>query len=245
MTRRPFSKKTESIEVRVAPEMKQSFVARCEKDRRSASEVLRHLMLDYASAEGRVSKPATGEFGMFSLLSNRFVRSGMVLGAIMSLGVVSSPSTAADPRLTALFHWFDDDGDGALTSHELFPKAERPPASLAGAEVNLTTNDGHAPGETAQDLFTQVDVNGDGRITLAEMAEKAGVDSRVGASLLDADEDGSNSVTAAELAARITEARAEAGLHRPATGAALMAVGLLAAHDLNEDGQLTTDELAG
>ncbi len=244
MTRRPFSKKTESIEVRVAPEMKQTFMESCEKNRRSASEVLRHLMHDYASADGRDSKSGTREFGMFKLLSNRFVRWGAVLGGIMSLGVMSSPSTAADTRLKALFHWLDEDGDGALTSSELFPKEERPPASLAGAEVMLTTNDGHVPGETAQDLFNRVDVNGDGRITLTEMAEKAGVDSRVGATLLDADEDGSNSVTAAELAARITEVRAAAGLHRPATGAALMAEGLLAAHDLGEDGQLTADELA-
>lgn len=245
MTKRPFSKKTESIEIRVAPEMKKSFVERCKADRRSASEVMRFFMEDYASAKGGASKPSGKESSMFGLLSSRFVRLVAVTGGIVSLGVMSSPSTASDARLEALFHWLDGNGDGTLIRGELFDEDKNSPALLAGAEVMLTTLDRPGPGETAEEVFNRVDVSGDGRITLMELAETVRVDSRVGATLLQADHDASNSLTTAELAARITEARAAADEPRPAAGAALMAEGLLSAHDANGDGQLVASELTG
>lgn len=245
MTQRPFTKKTDTIEVRIAPEMKQSFMERCEQNDRSASDVLRLLMANYVSARGRASCPAEKEPGMFNRLPKRIVRLAVVTGAVASLGVMSAPLTAADTRVEALFHWFDRDGDGALTDAEFFGDATSPPPSLAGAEVMLTTNDGHVPSETAGDVFKRVDTDDDGRITLTELTTKVDVHSRVGMILLDADQDASRSVSAPELAARITEARAAAGADRPAAGAALMAEGLLAAHDANGDGQLTAGELAG
>ena len=245
MNQRPFSKKTDTIEVRVAPEMKQSFMERCEQNDRSASDVLRLLMANYASAGGRASHSGEKDSGMFSRSPKRIARLAVVTGAITSLGIMSVPSTAADARLEALFHWFDRDGDGVLTDAEFFDDVANPPPSLPGAEVMLTTNDGHVPSETADDVFKRVDTDGDGRITLGELTARIGVDSRVGTILLDADQDASKSVSAPELAARVTEARAAAGADRPAAGAALMAEGLLAAHDANGDGQLTAGELAG
>lgn len=245
MKQRPFSKKTDTIEVRVAPEMKQSFMESCEQNDCSASDVLRLLMANYVSAKCRASNPARRETSMFGSLPKRVVRLAVVTGTVASLGIMSAPSTAADSRLEALFHWFDRNGDGALTDGEFFTTATSPPPTLAGAEVMLTTNDGHAPSESADDVFSRVDTNGDGRIMLREMTARVGVHSRLGTILLNADQDASNSVSAPELAARITEARAAAGAERPAAGAALMAEGLLAAHDANGDGQLTAGELAG
>lgn len=244
MTRKPFSKMTDTIEVRIAPESKLSFVERCEKGGKSASEVLRVLMEDYVAAANRAPDSQSKEFAMFRILASRPARFAMVAASVAAVGIVSVPSVAKDERIEAAFLWIDADGSRFITPEEMF--AERKDAPLAtGSELSLTTKDGHVPGETPQDLFDRMDADGDGRISLAELESTVDVSTRLDPTILDADQNGDAAVSPIELAAHIAARRAEAGDARPAAGVALMAEGLLHAHDADGDGVLTRSDLAG
>ena len=246
MTRTPFSKKTDSLEIRIAPEVKRDFLVRCQQNERSASEVIRGLMGDYVSSAERAFEQATAkEFRMRDLFTDNRVRFAAATAGLLALGIGATPTSAADGRLEALFHWFDADGDGALADTELFGDEQQYPPGLAGSEVSLTTKGGHVPDETPGELFARVDVDGDGRITFDEMAQTIDVGSRLSDPILEADGDRDRSVSAAELAARLTELRAMAGERHPALGAALMAQGLIGAHDRDGDGMISAADLAG
>ena len=243
MTRKPFSKKTDTIEVRIAPESKQSFVESCDEGGRSASDVLRHLMEDYVAAANRAPDRQSKEFAMFRILASRPARFAIVATSVAAVGMMSVPTVARDERIEAAFLWIDADGSHFITPEELF--AERKDAPLAtGSEIALTTKGGHVPGETPDDIFGRMDADGDGRITLVELEAMVEVSTRLDPTILDADQDGDAAVSPIELAAHIAVRNAEAGDARPATGAALMAKGLLHAHDVDGDGMLTRSDLA-
>ncbi len=244
MTRKPFSKKTETVEVRIAPERKQSFVERCEKDGRSASEVLRSLMDSYVEGVNRAPGNRLKEFAMFKVLASRPARMLAVAAGVAAIGLAPTSSAASDGRLQAAFLWIDADGSRAVTRGELF--AERSDSPLgAGSELMLTTKGGQVPGETPDEIFARLDGDGDGGITLAEMEGAVDVSSTLDPSILEADQDGDAAVSPSELAAHLAARRAGSGAAKPAAGTALMTAGLFEAHDLDGDGVISRADLAG
>jgi len=181
---------------------------------------------------------------MFRILASRPARLAVIAASVAAVGVVSAPTVARDQRIEAAFLWIDADGSRFITPEEMF--ADRSEAPLAtGSELALTTKDGHVPGETAQDIFDRMDADGDGRVSLAELESKVDVSTRLDPTILDADQNGDAAVSPVELAAHIAARRAEAGDARPAAGVALMAEGLLQAHDADGDGVLTRSDLVG
>jgi len=244
MTRKPFSKKTETFEVRIAPERKQSFVKRCESEGRTASEVLRSLMDSYVEGVSREPGNRSKEFSMLKIIASRPARIIVIAAGIAAIGFVPAPSAASDGRLAAVFLWVDADGSHAITPEELF--AERTDAPLGtGSELMLSTKGGQMPGETPDDVFARMDSDGDGGITLDEMQRTVDVTSMLDPSILEADQDGDAAVSASELAAHLTAKRAASDSSKPTAGTALMTAGLLDAHDLDRDGVISRSDLAG
>ena len=92
------------------------------------------------------------------------------------------------------------------------------------------------PGEmpSVEQIFQQLDKNGDGKLTKDELPE------RMAQFLMRADTNGDGSITKDEL----MEARKKMAAAKPAAGAGLPSVDeMLQRHDKNSDGKLTKDEL--
>jgi hypothetical protein len=243
MTRKPFSKKTATVEVRIAPERKESFVQTCEKDGRSASDVLRSLMESYVQGVNRAPGNRSKEFAMLKVLAKRPRRVVAVTVAVAATGLVPATSAASDGRLQAAFLWIDADGSRAITPGELFAQRQDSPLG-EGAELILTTKGGQVPGETPRDIFARLDNDDDGGISLAEMDRAVEVTSVLDPSIFAADQDGDAAVSPSELAAHLATTRAASGASKPAVGTALMTAGLLEAHDLDGNGVISRSDLA-
>lgn len=128
------------------------------------------------------------------------------------------------------------------------PALARGPQGADGSRLGLM------PGGPTGGLFTlqfaDLDVDGDGKITEAEL--KARAEALVAARLAEVDGDGDGTVTVDELKARILagiEARAGgralgARAADPATMASTMAERMIAARDSDDDGALSGEELS-
>jgi hypothetical protein len=142
-------KKSETLEIRLAHETKQAFMARCREEGRSVSEALRGLIEQALTAPRRPARRV------------RWVAVGL---AAAGLAAVAAPSLAR-PNLPARFARLDTDHDGKLS----LPEFER------GASVRISLGSGAAralaPAERDGLLareFARIDANGDGEIALDE-----------------------------------------------------------------------------
>jgi Ca2+-binding EF-hand superfamily protein len=243
MPQRP-PKKSESLEIRLPHATKTAFMQMCRQRGVSASDVLRGCISVHLSASGRADRRK--ERIMAFLLSPRRASLGAaaLLAALAAggLSLAGRADAAVDPRLAAVFGWIDADRDGRISRAEFAASLAQPPP-LGGVEIVVDTRVPPPPGETRDVLFRRLDRNGDGALTLAELAVGAAVRTVLTPAVAAADRDGDGRISEAELAAYLTSRRAEAGITDPAAGVALMVHGIIAARDPDHTGAAPLAEL--
>ncbi|MFW6027506.1 MAG: EF-hand domain-containing protein [bacterium] len=243
--RRP-AKKTETIEVRLAPETKRDFMAACERQKKSASTVIRDFIEAYLARANRASDPTFWkEFDMSRFLKSTRVRIAAIGGCVALGAAIATPSAAADPRLEAFFEWLDTDRDKALTRAEFTAEKDSGRPAFEGIAISISTKGEYRDVKTRAELFDKIDGNGDGKLSLNELARVVTVETTVNGSVLNYDQNGDGRVTEAELAAHVTARRAAAGEKDPEAGVALMARGLIEAHDSDGDGAVGPEDFEG
>lgn len=99
-------KKTETLEIRLPPETKAAFMARCQGARRTASEALR----DFIDQELRTSAPSRRRSAVWRLLA------AAVAG--LAVGAVAAPSLARPSGSDGAFQRLDANHDGVLSLDE-------------------------------------------------------------------------------------------------------------------------------
>lgn len=102
MTRQRPPKKSESLEVRLPFAAKQAFMARCHRQGRTASEVVRELIETQGAATPAVRFP--WRLGAMALIA-------------AAVGAAAAPSLAR-PLIVAEFDRLDRNGDGAIQRAE-------------------------------------------------------------------------------------------------------------------------------
>ena len=135
------------------------------------------------------------------------------------------------------------------------PATARGPAGGFGGHNGMGGAMGPGAGGVFSVQFTDLDTDGDGLITEAELTARA--QTLAAARLTDVDADGDGTVTAAEIEAQIlarigTRGQARMGkgdrqsrqMADPAEMAKVMVERMLSARDANEDGVLSGDELS-
>ena len=101
-------KKSETIEIRLSYEAKAAFMARCRKERRTASEAVRLFIDGQLDGQRRVPRRAP---------SWRVVLAGMI-GAALGLGAAAPSFAHATQNSRAAFERLDRNHDGALSYSE-------------------------------------------------------------------------------------------------------------------------------
>lgn len=112
MSARRQPKKTETLEVRLSHAEKQAFMARCQAEGATASELVRGFI------SGRASRPAKRKAGLGWTVAAA-LGAGLAVGAIAAPSLAQSASRvvhASDDR--AAFARLDRDGDGAISFAE-------------------------------------------------------------------------------------------------------------------------------
>ena len=105
-------KKTETLEIRLSHEEKQSFMARCRTDGLTASEAVRSLIA------GRVSRSPKRRTGLGWTVAAA-LGAGLAVGAIAAPSLAQSASRAVHvPDDRAAFARLDRNGDGAISFAE-------------------------------------------------------------------------------------------------------------------------------
>lgn len=97
-------KKTDTLEIRLPPETKAAFMARCQGDRRTASEALRDFIERELRAPSR--RPSLG----WRILA------AAVAG--LAVGAAAVPSLARPSASQTVFERLDANGDGVLSLEE-------------------------------------------------------------------------------------------------------------------------------
>ncbi len=217
------AKKTEKLEVRLATETKRAFLARCQSEGRSASEVLRTFIDEH------LARPLSQkDFKM--IVRSPFTYAGLatavVIGGVVAL---SAPPSRAEPDFAAIYKTMDRDGDGRLSVAEFSGTTGDPGPTAPGP------NQGRA---TLSATFSEINTNGDDGVSLAEFVafNRASITRRFLA--LDANSDGK--VTLAELQ------RPNAPLGDAKNGFAISGApeGFFRKFDVNHDGSITENEFA-
>ncbi|PQA85623.1 EF-hand domain-containing protein [Hyphococcus luteus] len=246
MNRQRPPKKTETIEIRLSPDAKQAFMASCEKRKRSASAVIRGFIDLYIAETNRAPQSIPiKEFDMLRLINKNKLRLSALAGCIAAGFALATTSAAADPRVEAVFQWLDADHDEAISKQEFLSPEKTGEASFNGLMIMLTTKGAIPANETRERLFARMDQTKDGMLSLEELSSIVTVETVLNEPVLQADQDGDGKVAEGELAAYITARRAMAGDRSPAAGAALMAHGVIAAHDADKDGAVGPEDFAG
>ncbi len=115
------SKKTESIEIRVSPELKSALSRVSDGKGRTMSETVRDLI--EGEVAGRVSPPTPGDTIMLKATSARLWRGAIIALPIIALAFVyllSAQSTAtASAEIRIFFAEVDADGDDQITGPEI------------------------------------------------------------------------------------------------------------------------------
>jgi anti-sigma factor RsiW len=103
-------KKSETLEIRLPYEAKQAFMARCQREGRSASEALRGF-IDAELAPAPQARPRR-----LRLMAGALIAAAVGAAALPSLAHVQTP--AADALRRAAFAQLDANHDGVLTLDE-------------------------------------------------------------------------------------------------------------------------------
>jgi hypothetical protein len=236
-------KKTVSIEVRLAPKAKKDFMEICDKRKYSASAVIRNFIDTYiADANRAPNQPLWKEFNMTNIMKDMRVRLAIISGFLAIGFAIAIPSAAADARLEAVFEWLDANHDKSLTEQEFVSVERTRHAKFEGIMIVVETKGEIPAGESRSDLFSRLDQNQDRKLSLRELDRRVVVETVLKESILNADQNGDKKVTEAELAAHITARRAAVGEADPAAGAALMAHGIISAHDGDKDAAVSSED---
>lgn len=135
------SKKTDHIQIRVPPETKKEFLAACEEDKVSASDVLRRAILDYLAARKKMAVDAVDSVVKLVPRPMRKRRYLAAAAAVVGLAVVTALPSAAAPDFTGTFQRLDLNHDGMLTEEEFTLRGEKagqyakPVVQMYGMEV--------------------------------------------------------------------------------------------------------------
>jgi Ca2+-binding EF-hand superfamily protein len=119
------AKKTDHIQIRVPPETKKEFLAACEEDKVSASDVLRKAILDYLAARKQMATDAVDNVMKLLPRPLRKRRYLAAAAAIVGLAVVTAMPSAAAPDFAGTFQRLDLNHDGALTEDEFALRGEK------------------------------------------------------------------------------------------------------------------------
>ncbi len=238
------AKKTETIEVRISHEKKQDFMAACRDRGSSASAVIRNFIDAYVMDADRAPHPnLIKEFTMVRFIQSTRGRLAALVGCLAIGAVMATPSVAADPRVEAVFQWWDADHDGGVSLEEFMDEAKNndsapPPGSAF--EIGMTTKEVPSPDEPRDAMFRRLDSNHDGVLSLAELDRQVTIETTADSAdaILIADLNGNGAVTAAEIAGYMTEQWSTAGAGDPAILATLMAEAMVAVHDQDGDGDI-------
>lgn len=244
MAKKP-AKKTETLEIRISHETKAAFMAACKARGATASAVIRGF-IDQIIAEARraqiqlqkTERPVT------MIFKNAYARAAALAGLLAAGVVVATPSVAADPRVAAVFQWWDANRDGGVSLEEFIDMSKKVVCGgIVG--IGLTEKVVPSPDDSPAAMFHRLDSNHDGVLFLAELSRQATADTYVesSAAFLVADMNGDGAVSEVELAALGTEVCAAAGAANPAAGAVLFAEGIVGAYDRNGDGALDAEEI--
>ncbi|MEM1237737.1 MAG: EF-hand domain-containing protein [Pseudomonadota bacterium] len=164
------SKKTETIEIRVSPELKDALSERASKAGRSMSEVVRGAIETQVAGSPQLS-------GVNPMLKSPLTRAAqLTLATIPAVALASvylfsaqSP-VSASAEIRSDFAFFDADADDAITQSEVI-------AALRGEDwepveaCETGTADADEPctiEAAAADHFGRADANGDGRVSFDE-----------------------------------------------------------------------------
>jgi hypothetical protein len=109
----PRLKKNSSIEIRLPDQTKALFMERCQRDGRTASDVVRSLIDDQLKPSPTARK--------YSRSTWRVVVAGLA-GAALGLGVAAPSMASSGEPDRAEFEKLDRDHDGALTCREFSTK---------------------------------------------------------------------------------------------------------------------------
>jgi Ca2+-binding EF-hand superfamily protein len=240
-------KKSETLEIRIPHETKTAFMSACRAKGVSASDVLRACIGRHLESAGRTPLHWTKEISMAFLEKSR--RRRILLGSAGALaagiGVVTlaGPAHATiDPRLAAMFGWMDANHDGRVSRAEYIgASSSAPPLGAVGIVVETIATPPR--GETQAALFRRLDADGDGSLTVAEIAAAASVSTIISPAIAAADANADGSLTEGELAAYLTARRAAAGEADPSAGVGLMVHGIIAAHDTDRDGMVALADI--
>jgi Ca2+-binding EF-hand superfamily protein len=179
------AKKTEKLEVRLATETKRAFLARCQSEGRSASEVIRGFIDDH------LARPLSQK-DLKMIVRSPFTYAGLAAAvAIGGVVVLSAPPSRAEPDLAAIFKALDRNGDGRLSVAEFRRAADTvgyPGPGSNQLSYKLTAG------------FSEIDINSDASISRAEFtAFNRALETK---RFLAFDADSNGSVTLAELQKR-------------------------------------------
>ena len=257
MAERHSSKKTDKIEVRLAPETKQAFHETCEQQGESASSVIRRLIEEYVQ---RFHRPVIARPIEAIRRTPRWTRWGMAAGlAAMVAGLATLPSRAEPSRLERFFARIDTDGDRQFGLDDFLQALWMEDTDESGvgrdalvrffADIDADGDgivawqefyDGRLAENTR--LFHQLDADGDGHVSFQEFTSPASVGVRGAIS-------GMASGTAFRQGATPAEFDAEAGVlwmigrtDAPPSATAVRLGQVFRDFDADDDGAVTLQE---
>lgn len=201
------SKKTETIEIRVSPELK----AKLAEKSRAEGKTMSGFMRDLVTMPPERGSTQTGE----TLMTKSIKRAGIVAIPAIALAAVASafvPAMAvANPDTRVAFAELDIDGDGAITADEYmlaYLLQVTPAEGTDDAMIQACAGDIETQAELVTEAEMQLlDVDGDGSVSYAEMH---GVMQRQAAeTFLALDVNGDGLLDGAEIIADIQTAEGE------------------------------------
>ncbi|MEM6488983.1 MAG: EF-hand domain-containing protein [Pseudomonadota bacterium] len=164
------TKKTESIEIRLSPELKAQLAARCQAEGRSMSDTVRGLIESQVQGAG-VPNPDTGDDKMIFPSRKGAVRAAFLALPVVALGAAyglsADTSAPAPAEIRVQFTEIDRDMNGAIDA----PEYAR---FLTAVDAFEPEPDCAAMGEPctveawAEDKVGRVDSDGDGRVGFDE-----------------------------------------------------------------------------
>lgn len=257
------SKKTETIELRVSPELKSELRALSDERGRSVSDLVRELIgreLDGAADP----QPVSGGSPMTHRPLRRAGRLALaalpILGLAMLYSLPGQRPAVASPEIRVTFAELDRNGDGAITEPEFaaaMAAAPLPPVPAACAGTWLEHEALRTPADIVRDEMAYLDANADGTITYDELEARLIAERADEFLQLDADGDGFVTLDEARVAMsdelarddglgvacsaalEAQEAAALGGEALPAEEAARLEI---AAVDADRDGRVTLEE---